>query len=66
MSAGRSERRGWSPHEVAAQLGLSPSFVRKEIRLGRLRSCKLGRRVVILSIDLDNYLHQSGRNRRGC
>lgn len=52
-----NDRRGYSPKEIASQVGVSVSFVRKEIRSGRLRACKLGRRVVVLNQDLDEYLH---------
>jgi excisionase family DNA binding protein len=47
---------GWSVEELASSLGLSKSFLRNEIRKGSLRARKIGRRVIILTSDLDKYL----------
>ncbi len=49
-------RRAWSVHEVCERLGVSRNFLLGQIRLGSLRARRLGRRVVILAEDLDQYL----------
>jgi hypothetical protein len=49
-------RWGYSFGEVAERLGLSIGFLRLEAARGRLRTRRLGRRVVILANDLVDYL----------
>ena len=56
-------RDGWKPREIAERLGISISFVRKEIASGHLRYARLGRRVVILNEHLDEYLRNGCRPR---
>jgi excisionase family DNA binding protein len=55
------ERWAWSIAEVSQRLGVSRNFLLGHIRDGRLRAGRLGRRVVILSEDLDSYLSTSIR-----
>jgi excisionase family DNA binding protein len=57
------QRQAWSAPEIAARLGISISFVRKEILSGRLRCTRLGRRVLILDEHLREYLHNGSRPR---
>jgi|HubBroStandDraft_4_1064222.scaffolds.fasta_scaffold3471431_1 excisionase family DNA binding protein len=59
MSATTSvtQRIAWSIGEVSATTGLSAGFVRKEIRAGRLRARRAGRRVLVLDRDLRRYLN---------
>jgi excisionase family DNA binding protein len=49
-------RMAYGVHELAALLGNSTSFWRKQIRERRLRATRLGRRVVVTVDDLDAYL----------
>ena len=61
MRISSADRLAWSPREVADRLGVSLSFVRKEIHKGNLTGRKLGRRTVILVGDLDDYLAHGDR-----
>ena len=47
----------WSLIEISKQTGLSVSFLRKEIRAGRLPIKRFGRRVLVLDADLNAYLN---------
>jgi excisionase family DNA binding protein len=49
-------RLAWSVSEVASTTGLSSGFVRKEIRAGKLRARRAGRRLLVLDTDLRQYL----------
>jgi excisionase family DNA binding protein len=49
-------RVAYSIDETAQMTSLSKSFIRKEIRAGRLRSRSVGRRVLIMVKDLEAYL----------
>jgi len=49
-------RVAWSIDEVTAALGVSQGFVRTLIRSKRLPHRKLGRRVLILDRDLQEFL----------
>ena len=51
-----SSRLAWPLTEIAKQTGLSVSFLRKEIRNGRLKCRKFGARVLVLNDDLELYL----------
>lgn len=42
--------------DLAKALGVSPEFIRLEIRRGRIRPARLGRRVVIPKAEVDRYL----------
>jgi excisionase family DNA binding protein len=50
------DRRAWSIPEVCETLGVSRNFLLGQIRRGLLRARRLGRRVVVLTKDLDDYL----------
>lgn len=52
-------RRAWSIPEICVTLNVSRGFVHGQIRQGLLRARKLGRRVVILNEDLEDYLTSS-------
>lgn len=52
----KEERRAWSIAEVAARLGVSRHFILAQISRGALRARRLGRRVVVLTEDLESYL----------
>jgi excisionase family DNA binding protein len=49
-------RVAWSVSEVSARTGLSRGFLRNEIRRGRLRARRMGRRVLVLDSELHRYL----------
>jgi hypothetical protein len=49
-------RISYGIEELSAAHGNSQSWWRKEIRLGRLPVTRLGRRVVVLSVDLEDFL----------
>jgi excisionase family DNA binding protein len=53
-------RMSYGIDDLADAHGNSRSFWRKEIREGRLPSVRLGKRVLVLTADLDAYL----QNRR--
>lgn len=46
----------YSVEEASELTSLSKSFLRKEIRAGRLRASYAGRRVVIMHVELCTYL----------
>jgi excisionase family DNA binding protein len=56
QTATNTERKAYSVADVAEQTSLSKSFVRNEIRAGRLKAKNIQRRVIILDSDLQNYL----------
>jgi len=59
------QRLAYGLSEVAESLGLSVPFLRLEIRRGKLRPSRLGRRVVVTSAEVQRYLAQgmsSGRD----
>lgn len=57
-------RMAWSVSETSLTTGLSPGFIRKEIKAGRLRARRAGRRVLILDGDLRAYLGDPQRKRQ--
>jgi excisionase family DNA binding protein len=52
------EKRAYSVEEISAQTTLSKAFLRKEIKEKRLKVQRFGRRVLILSEDLEAYLYR--------
>jgi excisionase family DNA binding protein len=52
----------WSVDEASQLTGLSKGFYRKIIKAGELRITKAGRRVLILDVDLREWLHRNARN----
>jgi excisionase family DNA binding protein len=53
----------WSVAEISEATGLSPGFLRNEVRRGELPTRRFGRRVLVLDRDLQAYLN-SGSNRK--
>jgi hypothetical protein len=51
-----AERHAWRLKELAAAYGLSVSFLRKEIRAGRLAARRAGAAVLVLDRDFQRYL----------
>lgn len=54
-----SVKNAYSVEQVAASMSLSKGFVRKEIKLGRLKATRFGRRVLILAVDLASYIERA-------
>jgi hypothetical protein len=52
-------RRGHAINELASSYGLSHQFLRNEIRRGKLRARRFGRRVIVLDEDWRAYLEQA-------
>jgi hypothetical protein len=50
------ERRAWSIPELCQAYPLSRGFWNKVIRNGRLRARRCGRRVIVLTEDLNDFL----------
>jgi hypothetical protein len=50
---------GWTLGELAQSLSVSVPFLRLELKRGRLRSAHLGRRVVVLDVEVRRYLAQA-------
>jgi excisionase family DNA binding protein len=46
----------YSVEEISEQTTLSKAFLRNEIRAGHLKANRFGRRVLVLSENLQNYL----------
>ncbi len=48
-----------SVDEVAALVGVEVMTIRREVKRGRLRASKVGRRIVILQSDFIEYLNRN-------
>jgi excisionase family DNA binding protein len=59
-----NERLAFSVEECAALTSISKAMLRKEIKAGRLKVKRAGRRVLILKSDFMNYLNE-GENDEG-
>lgn len=55
---------GWTLDELAHSLSVSVPFIRLEIKRGRLKAAHLGRRVVVLDIEVRRYLAQASESGR--
>jgi excisionase family DNA binding protein len=55
---GDSNLRAISRHEVAQRLGISMSLTRDLLRSGELKSCRIGRRVVVPVAALRDFLER--------
>jgi excisionase family DNA binding protein len=55
-------RLAYSFAELARMLPVTSAFLRREVARGRLRATRLGRRVVVLSADLNQYLEGGQRD----
>jgi excisionase family DNA binding protein len=51
-----SPKLAWTLPQLAQSLGVSVPFIRLEIKRGRLRAAHLGRRVVLLDLEVRRYL----------
>lgn len=50
---------GWTLVELAHSLGVSVPFLRLEIKRGRLRAARLGRRIVLIDSEVRRYLAEA-------
>ncbi len=57
-----TEKFAYSVEEISEQTTLSKAFLRNEIRTGKLKVKRCGRRVLILKDDFMNYLNE-GENK---
>ncbi len=55
-------RMAYSVEEISQQTTLSKAFLRNEIRAGRLKVKRCGRRVLILKDDFLNYLNEGEKD----
>jgi len=53
-----NEKLAYSVDEISKQTSLSKPFLRNEIRAGKLKVRRAGRRVLILKDDFMNYLNK--------
>ena len=51
-----NEREAWSVAELASLHGTSPELIRAEIRKGKLKARKIGRRTIVTSEDRISWL----------
>lgn len=51
--------RGHSIREICADFGVCKGFVLGQIKKGKLRARRLGRRVIVLDEDLRRYIEQA-------
>jgi hypothetical protein len=51
-----TSRLAWSLAEISQATGLSLGFLRNDVRGGKLRIKKFGRRILIMAPDLEAYL----------
>ena len=56
------ERLAFSVEECAALTSISKAMLRKEIKAGRLKVKRAGKRIVILKSDFMNYLNEGETN----
>ena len=54
----KQEKIAYSVEEISEQTTLSKAFLRNEIRAGKLKVKRCGRRVLILKDDFMNYLNE--------
>ena len=50
------KKKGYSPKTAAVLIEASVSFIRSQIKLGKLKAKKFDRKLVILDKDLDAFL----------
>lgn len=57
-----NQRTAWSLAEISDSTGLSLGFLRNEAKRGALPIKRFGRRVLVLTEDLQSYLVRGSRN----
>jgi excisionase family DNA binding protein len=60
-SAARYRERYSSVSETAGRFGLSASYLRKEIRRGRLRATRFGRAIRLAERDVQAFVARAGQ-----
>jgi hypothetical protein len=50
------DRLAWGVGDISLSTGLSAGFLRKQIKAGKLRARRAGRRILVLDRDLRTYL----------
>ena len=58
------DRLAYSVEECAALTSISKAMLRKEIRAGRLKAKRAGRRILILKSDFMNYLNGENQDEK--
>ncbi len=58
------EKMAYSVEQISEQTTLSKAFLRAEIRIGRLKIQRFGRRVLILNEDLQTYLKGENKDEK--
>lgn len=58
MQENITPKLAYSVEEISEQTTLSKAFLRNEIRAGRLKVQRFGRRVIVLAGDLSAYLNK--------
>ena len=58
------DKLAYSVEEISEQTTLSKAFLRNEIRAGKLKVKRCGRRVLILKDDFMNYLNGENTNEK--
>jgi len=56
------EKKALSPEECAEKLGISICLCRKKIQDGTIPSKKVGRRIIVPTVQLDKWLEGGGNN----
>lgn len=57
-----NQRTAWSLAEISDSTGLSLGFLRNEAKRGALPIKRFGRRVLVLTQDLEKYLARGSQN----
>ena len=55
----KNPKLGWTFEELANSQSVSVPFLRLEVKRGRLKAARLGRRVVLLDSDVQRYLAEA-------
>ncbi len=59
-----TDKLAYSVEEISKQTTLSKAFLRNEIRAGKLKVKRCGRRVLILKDDFMNYLNGENKDEK--
>jgi hypothetical protein len=61
ISIKEPDRLGFSLQELARRLGCSPGLLHLEVKRGRLRTVRIGRRVIVPSGEVERLLNLAER-----
>lgn len=56
-------RIAWSLAEVAEMTGLSIPFVRSQVKAGKLKITRIGRRIIVNRTALNEFVNEKGVNK---